>query len=77
MAVDIIYGICFGGSANYLMIFLSPCYSVEQKMAARRAKVEELREKQDDLKRNKRQYSEGQRQKMAAQLVRGIPCFFD
>ena len=39
-------------------------------MAARRAKVEELKEKQDEIKRNKRQYSEAQRQKLQAQLVR-------
>ena len=38
-------------------------------MAARRAKVEELKEKQDEIKRNKRQYSEAQRQKLQSQLV--------
>ena len=43
---------------------------LEQKMAAKRAKVEDLRAKQEEVNRNKRQYKQAEREKLQAQLVR-------
>ena len=42
---------------------------MEQKLAKRRAKVEGLKDQQEELRRQKRQNSDAQRQKLEAQLV--------
>ena len=43
---------------------------LEQKMAAKRAKVEDLRAKQEEVNRNRRQYKQAEREKLQAHLVR-------
>ena len=51
----------------YLLLF-----SMEEKMAKRRSKLEGLKEQQEELRRQKRQNSDAQRQKLEAQLVRHV-----
>ena len=48
-----------------------PVFRMEQKLAQRRAKVEGLKDQQEELRRQKRQNSDAQRQKLEAQLVSG------
>ena len=53
------------------VFYMYVVFRMEQKLAQRRAKVEGLKDQQEELRRQKRQNSDAQRQKLEAQLVSG------